>query len=666
MEPASPESTSPRTPPASGAIRRIRQACIYCRRRKIKCSGDRPTCVRCRNRNRICIYEPYSEPREPVPGTGSSNAMPGLIDMPQGRPSPPALAESDPELFRRISSIEAQLSMVTRHIMSSSANQQQLPSDHSQSPGPFTHSQSRPSAANTLTLQLPPASNQAIQQAAVSPLPNLAEESSAQSEVVLWGADTQQEKSTGSAALPPYWIAQTLVDIYFLHVHNQPYSYFQEESFRLKLDDGLVPKYLVLAVLASALRFSDHDYFRGRIQQTMESYAKEAWLLVVKEYMMGTSAPKVEVVQAAGILAVIEFAAGRAGLAWLKAGTAIRFAQDLGLADEPSPLLSIVDQEEQRRVFWSVFLLDRVIACGKRYPTTISERDCHVRLPSSEHHFREGLHQKTATLGHLLGQDAAGTTQYGCGGFALTIFVASVLGRCLQYAILGHNSTGTHLSSKAELSDINMLLREINSLLHVNGGSIDRITRENRTLNGALDHQALAHIVFAHVIFHTCHCLLNHPYLLRLHLKNAAPEELHVIFSRGTAESYEHACRLVAFLHDAEDAGCHINAPFYTYSICLAGSILMLSMVSAGTRGSGPLNSQVEWTRRSIEMVKRWGQSWGHASKVHMLLVSLETHTQALASVFDLERELDLHPEAETLLATTVDYIAMCGSDMES
>ncbi|CAI7667311.1 unnamed protein product [Penicillium bialowiezense] len=44
----------------SGAIKRIRQACANCRRKKTKCTGDRPICYHCRRNHLACIYEPYS------------------------------------------------------------------------------------------------------------------------------------------------------------------------------------------------------------------------------------------------------------------------------------------------------------------------------------------------------------------------------------------------------------------------------------------------------------------------------------------------------------------------------------------------------------------------------------------------------------------------------
>ncbi|KAJ4250893.1 hypothetical protein NW764_016461 [Fusarium oxysporum] len=42
--------------------------------------------------------------------------------------------------------------------------------------------------------------------------------------------------------MPPDSVVQHLVDTYFVHVHNQPYAYFQEEHFRQLLNSMLLPR----------------------------------------------------------------------------------------------------------------------------------------------------------------------------------------------------------------------------------------------------------------------------------------------------------------------------------------------------------------------------------------------------------------------------------------
>lgn len=100
---------------------------------------------------------------------------------------------------------------------------------------------------------------------------------------------------------------EALIDAYFVRVHNQPYAYFQEENFRRKLEAGLLPKCLIFAVIASSLRFSDLDFYRGSTEEAMTAYAREAWLSVLNDHMTAENSPSIHVAQTSNILAIIDF-----------------------------------------------------------------------------------------------------------------------------------------------------------------------------------------------------------------------------------------------------------------------------------------------------------------------------------------------------------------------
>lgn len=100
---------------------------------------------------------------------------------------------------------------------------------------------------------------------------------------------------------------QSVIDTFFTHVHNQPYSFFQEASFRLKLDSNLLPRCLVLAVLASAVRFSTHDFFSGKTQEATEIYARDSWLTVLSDHLTVEENMSLSVVQTMNMLAVTDY-----------------------------------------------------------------------------------------------------------------------------------------------------------------------------------------------------------------------------------------------------------------------------------------------------------------------------------------------------------------------
>lgn len=106
---------------------------------------------------------------------------------------------------------------------------------------------------------------------------------------------------------PPPAVMAHLIDAYFLHVHNQPYSYFHEQSFRDRVNYGLIPKCLLFAILASALKFSDSEYFQGSTREATEAYAREAWLAILHEHLTVENNPTLPVAQASNILGVVDF-----------------------------------------------------------------------------------------------------------------------------------------------------------------------------------------------------------------------------------------------------------------------------------------------------------------------------------------------------------------------
>lgn len=107
--------------------------------------------------------------------------------------------------------------------------------------------------------------------------------------------------------MPPDSVVQHLVDTYFIHAHNQPYAYFQEEHFRQLLKYMLLPRCLIFAVLATSVRFSHHEFFQGRTHDAMEGYARRAWLSVLNEHLTVENEPNHHVAQTTNLLAIIDF-----------------------------------------------------------------------------------------------------------------------------------------------------------------------------------------------------------------------------------------------------------------------------------------------------------------------------------------------------------------------
>lgn len=117
-----------------------------------------------------------------------------------------------------------------------------------------------------------------------------------------------------AASLPS--LAQQLeyADVYFKRCHNQPYCYFHERSFFRRLKDQSLPCYLVLAVLATAARFTPSvtlSSSEGSHEESADLYAQSSWAIIMQQMMASSYHVHLHLVQATNLLAVVDFTSER-------------------------------------------------------------------------------------------------------------------------------------------------------------------------------------------------------------------------------------------------------------------------------------------------------------------------------------------------------------------
>ncbi|KAM6525900.1 hypothetical protein FALCPG4_011432 [Fusarium falciforme] len=343
-------------------VQRIGLACLECRRKKARCSGHRPQCSHCRRLGRECRYPSASSRISTSTRSAAPRATAGSSDNGSSEESISSISE-------RLSRIEGLLLDLRTQAITSSRELDVVSS-----------SASRPSAT--------PSSHTGHPQAPLSP--------SATSEP---GVGTLSPRAFPPRAFPPRAVLLGCINDYFRHCHNQPYSFFHEASFRQSLERGLLPDHLVLAVLASAARFSSDPFFCDPHESAVQ-YANRSWKAIVVSCLAHNQAAHVQTVQTITLLAIFDFTAGKArhASAWVKIGLSVRIAQDLKLMVEDDATLPAPKREERRRVFWSIYLLDRLVSCGRCRPPAVLDASCQLQLPCDEPTYRNGYWQSTMTL----------------------------------------------------------------------------------------------------------------------------------------------------------------------------------------------------------------------------------------------------------------------------
>ena len=209
-----------------------------------------------------------------------------------------------------------------------------------------------------------------------------------------------------------------LVETFFTHLGCN-YPFLLRNDFIRRVEERSVEPILVDAICALAARFSDHllltaGYSRSHSKPDYgHAYAQRAKAAIVDTF----PCPTVAAVQACLLLAYEGFGANQDSALWMYLGCAIRMAEDLGLQkldgvkhqgqkdpvhrrltiDDSSDMPGAISAQEKFEIeqersdtFWTVFMLDRVIAAGTGRTSTLKDQDLELSFPSMTRTLKDG------------------------------------------------------------------------------------------------------------------------------------------------------------------------------------------------------------------------------------------------------------------------------------
>ncbi|KFZ00266.1 hypothetical protein V498_00198 [Pseudogymnoascus sp. VKM F-4517 (FW-2822)] len=198
-----------------------------------------------------------------------------------------------------------------------------------------------------------------------------------------------------SDSLPPPEVLEAVIDLYFLLV--QPWiPIFHEKRFRRQLKHPSkkyrleVVLHAMLVVMLKHLDRREITVDLGDIESICERSRKIVVLTAMDEL-------HVENLQALVIICFEDIGSGRVSRAWPLVGSLTRTVEYLQLSVEsedhdngpmlqPRPSLPTsenwVEEEERRRVFWTIFNLDRFCSVTTGWNTSLTSNDVHRRLPA--------------------------------------------------------------------------------------------------------------------------------------------------------------------------------------------------------------------------------------------------------------------------------------------
>ncbi|KAH6690089.1 fungal-specific transcription factor domain-containing protein [Verticillium dahliae] len=346
-------------------------ACNGCRRRKLRCSREVPTCQQCRKISSDCVYET----KRVKPGL-----KPGAVEM----------------LQRRLDALEKVIEQQGARATQDGTNSYDTAKNSVSPPASTSPYEILSLFARELQRFNEMAATSPDHQVVIGPRdetpPNRRRRVDPGSAAGINGSRTQV-----GLEIPPMPIGEALeaaMCSYFSHIH--PWiPIIHEGRLRRRLlrpADNERLRVVLYAIMFSASRFiEDVEIASAWTLPYEQQMNARDW--IVAEAM---KSPSVESLQALVIVAFNDIGNGEGSLAWSLVGSMTRTVEYLQLtveidgADRPSliqPWVSLpppqdwTEAEERRRVFWSVFNLDRFCSVSMGWNTSLTSDDVSRRLP---------------------------------------------------------------------------------------------------------------------------------------------------------------------------------------------------------------------------------------------------------------------------------------------
>ncbi|KAJ4855633.1 fungal specific transcription factor domain-containing protein [Trichoderma breve] len=341
-------------------------ACLSCRRRKSRCSRERPSCAQCLKIGAECQYVVKQKPGIKAGAVDSlSRRLETLEQI--------LLDTSGNTKARLVALLNGDLERPMRNELSPTTS----PSMERQQ-GPY--GASRYADQDSLAETAPQSDHHRRKRQRI-------------------GDEQDRYCDTNDDAwitpLPQYPLLEAVVEAHFQTVHHW-IPILHETRFRAKFKDPAQRQRLTVllhALLSAGIKYVDCTAFGMSIQDVTRQI-RISRSTVMENAMESLS---IENTQALVIIAFDYMGSGHVQRAWPIIASLTRVVDYLQLTVEPDedspkqPLLRSLtvlekpldwtDSEARRRLFWSVFLLDRICSVTTGWHTSLTSDDVHRRLP---------------------------------------------------------------------------------------------------------------------------------------------------------------------------------------------------------------------------------------------------------------------------------------------
>jgi len=562
--------------------KRLPLACIACRRKKIRCSGEKPACKHC-TRSRIpCVYKVTT--RKAAPRTDYM----AMLDKRLKRMEDRVIKTIPKEETRDMSSIGRSVVKPSLSIQPSKAQKKRTADEaFAAEMDEWARGDRRP-PQETFPM------NREVK-----------------------STDGSGLLTEGAEFLPSLEIQEHLAEVFFDCVYGQSYLLLHKPSFMRRLKAGTVPPVLILAVCAVSARFSTHPqlnseppFLRG------ENWANPAAAIALSRH----DEPNITILTVFLLLGLHEFGTCHGGRSWSFGGQALRMAYALQLHQEldHDPLLSqktgngsqlsFTDQEIRRRTMWACYLMDRYNSSGSQRPPIGNEKFLQIQLPIKETHFQMEIPGPTEDLdGDILNPapDGAGqlsNAKENMGVSAYIIRAIVIWGRIVDYLNLGGKRKDSHPLWHPD-SGYNQLRRQIEEF----SSSLPTpfmFTYENLQIHAA--EKIANQFLFLHIITHQNMLFLNQ-FAIPLSPGGRPPRDMPKPFLSNAGRAAVEAAHHISVLFDRASA-YPLTVPFAGYCAYSASTVHIWGIFSKNVQLEARSKENLRHTYRYLNKMKKY---WG-------------------------------------------------------
>ncbi|KAI1180180.1 fungal-specific transcription factor [Nemania sp. FL0916] len=354
--------------------KRLPLACIACRRKKIRCSGEKPACKHCLRSRIPCVYKVTT--RKAAPRTDYM----AMLDK--------RLKRMEDRIIKIVpkSEQDTSVSNVVRGVVKPVL--------------PGTLSQNKQGGKKRVADEAFGAELEHWARGTTRPR---VDSSGKPSSLQVQEAEESKLLYEGAESLPSKDLQEHLAEVFFDNIYGQAYHLLHKPSYIRKLKAGTLPPVLVLSVCAVSARFSTHPKFVSNHFLRGEEWAAPARDIVIRRYEW----PNITILTCLLLLGLHEFGTCHGGRSWSLGGQATRMAYALQLHKDleydpmrpnPSAQLSFIDREIRRRTMWACFLMDRFNSSGTDRPMFVKEETIRIQLPIKEKLFQLDMPGPTEDL----------------------------------------------------------------------------------------------------------------------------------------------------------------------------------------------------------------------------------------------------------------------------